>query len=52
MHDVLQIKSQYGGDRGRFTTYNIYIFFDVHFKFHILEMSRLGIQMLLANNSD
>lgn len=30
----------------------IYIFFDVHFKFHILEMSRLGIQMLLANNSD
>ena len=52
MHDVLPIKSQYVGDRGRFTTYNIYIFFDVHFKFHILEMSRLGIQMLLANNSD
>ena len=56
MHDVVPIKSQYVDDRGRFTTYSIYIFWRAFWtvldKFHILEISRLGIQMLLANNSD
>lgn len=56
IHDVVPIKSQYVGDRGRFTTYDIYIFWrafwTVLYKFHILEISHLGIQMFLANNND